>query len=73
MSTPTLRRALAALAVATLGATAALAQQDAPPRAFEQLTYPPLHDITPPQVVRDTLPNGMRLLLSRTTSCPESS
>jgi predicted Zn-dependent peptidase len=63
MSTPTLRRALAALVVATLGATAALAQQGATPRAFEQLTYPPLHDITPPQVVRDTLPNGMRLLL----------
>ena len=63
MSTPTLRRALAALAAATLGATAALAQQGATPRAFEQLTYPPLHDITPPQVVRDTLPNGMRLLL----------
>jgi len=63
MSTPTLRRALAALTLAALGATAAFAQQGATPRAFEQLTYPPLHDITPPQVVRDTLPNGMRLLL----------
>jgi predicted Zn-dependent peptidase len=63
MSTPTLRRALAALTLAALGATAAFAQQGAAPRAFEQLSYPPLHDITPPPVVRDTLPNGMRLLL----------
>jgi hypothetical protein len=73
MSTPTLRRALAALTLAALGATAAFAQQGAAPRAFEQLSYPPLHDITPPPVVRDTLPNGMRLLRSRTTSCPKSS
>ncbi|HOC44818.1 MAG TPA: pitrilysin family protein [Thermoanaerobaculales bacterium] len=63
MSTPTLRRTLAVLALAALGATAALAQQGAAPRAFETLAYPPLHDITPPQVVRDTLPNGIRLLL----------
>jgi len=70
MSTPTLRRALAALAVAALGATAALAQQGAAPRAFETLTYPPLHDINPPPVVRDALPNGMRLLLVEDHALP---
>jgi zinc protease len=70
MSTYTLRRALAALAIAALGATAALAQQGAAPRAFEQLTYPPLHDIDPPPVVRDALPNGMRLLLVEDHALP---
>ncbi len=30
---------------------------------IDQLNYPRLHDITPPAVVRDTLPNGVKLLL----------
>lgn len=62
MSTMTFRRGLTALTLVLL-ATVAFAQQGAGPRPFEQLTYPPLNDITPPQVVRETLPNGMRLLL----------
>jgi len=63
MSTTNLRRGMTALVLVTLVATLASAQQGATPRPFEQLTYPPLNDITPPRVVRDTLPNGMRLLL----------
>ena len=34
-----------------------------PPLAIDKLTYPPLHDIKVPAVVRATLPNGMKLLL----------
>ncbi len=31
-------------------------------RPFEQLKYPKLHDITMPKVVRETLPNGLKVI-----------
>ncbi len=44
-------------------ATAAPATK-APAKTYvDKLTYPKLHPITMPQVVRETLPNGMRLIL----------
>jgi zinc protease len=73
MSTQTLRRGLVALAIVVLGASAALAEQGQSPRAFEKLAYPPLHDINPPQVGRETLPNGMRLLLVEDHDLPQVS
>jgi zinc protease len=56
----------AALAM-ILFASLALAQQPAAetraPREIEKLNYPKLHDIQLPAVIRETLPNGLRLLL----------
>lgn len=81
----TFRAAAAALSV-VLAAGAAWAQQAAPvkeapkaaapaaakaPRYFEKLSYPKLNDIKEPQVLQETLPNGMRLLMVEDHQLPQ--
>ena len=59
--------ALASLALAgPLGAA-----EKAPKNPVDRLAYPKLHDIKPPAVVRETLPNGMKLLLIEDHDLPE--
>jgi len=41
------------------------------PRYFEKLAYPKLHDIKSPEVVQETLPNGLKLLLVEDHDLPE--
>jgi zinc protease len=57
---------------ATLGfAQAAAAQKDRAPRAIEKIAYPKLNEIQMPSIVRDTLPNGMRLILVEDRELPQ--
>jgi len=69
------RSALTAAAIALVFvAAASLAQQSAAnptPRTIDKLVYPKLHEIRPPTVVRDTLPNGLRLLLVEDHDLPQ--
>lgn len=41
------------------------------PRYLEKLAYPKLHDIKRPEVVQETLPNGLKLLLVEDHDLPE--
>ena len=65
---------IAALAI-ILFASLALAQQPATekraPREIEKLNYPKLHDVRLPKVIRETLPNGLRLLLVEDHELPQ--
>ncbi len=56
---------LAALVAVTLAAPSPAQQSAAKPapRTVDTLVYPKLHEIKSPTVVRETLPNGVRLLL----------
>jgi len=73
MMTP--RSALTAAALALLAlATPALAEPPATaakPRAVDRLVYPKLHEIKTPTVARETLPNGLRLLLVEDHDLPQ--
>ena len=63
-----------ALAATAAFAQAAPAQSQAPkmaPRYFEKLSYPKLHEIKAPDIVQETLPNGLRLLLVEDHDLPE--
>lgn len=64
---------VAALALVAFATTTA-AQQTAPgakPRPVDKLVYPKLHDIKTPAVVRETLPNGVKLLLVEDHDLPQ--
>ncbi len=64
---------LAALALVVFSASIA-AQQTAPgakPRPVDKLVYPKLHDIKTPAIVRETLPNGLKLLLVEDHDLPQ--
>ncbi len=54
--------AAACLAVTLSMTVAASPAKGKGKRPFEQLKYPKLHDITMPKVVRETLPNGMKVI-----------
>lgn len=49
----------------------AASQKSRAPRAIEKIAYPKLHDIKMPSIVRDTLPNGMRLILVEDRELPQ--
>jgi zinc protease len=56
---------------APAAAPAAAQPQAKTQRYFEKLAYPKLNDIKEPQVVQETLPNGMRLLLVEDHQLPQ--
>jgi len=64
---------LAAVAVVALAAPSLAQQSAAKPgaRAIDTHVYPKLHEIKTPAVVRETLPNGMRLLLVEDHELPQ--
>ncbi|MBZ5589794.1 MAG: insulinase family protein [Acidobacteriia bacterium] len=73
MTTPRSAPTAAALALLAL-ATPALAGPPAAaakPRAVDRLVYPKLHEIKAPPVVRETLPNGLHLLLVEDHDLPQ--
>ena len=64
---------LAGLALVTFSASVAAQQTaaGAKPRPIDKLVYPKLHDIKTPAVVRETLPNGLKLLLIEDHDLPQ--
>jgi zinc protease len=62
-------KAPAAAPAAATPATAPAATKA--PRYFEKLTYPKLNDIKEPNVLQETLPNGMRLLMVEDHALPQ--
>ncbi len=75
MRTSCLEQKGVAVLVGVFLTAAALAQQPMAdkrePRAIEKLIYPKLHDIQLPAVKRETLPNGLRLLLVEDHELPQ--
>jgi zinc protease len=75
MRTSTFQRTVTAALAILFFASVTLAQEPAvekrAPRAIERLSYPKLHDIQLPAVVRETLPNGLRLLLVEDHELPQ--
>jgi predicted Zn-dependent peptidase len=67
-----LRPGVVTLALAVLAAQA-LAQEKTVKRPIDKFSYPKLHDLTSPTVVRETLPNGMKLLLIEDHDLPQVS
>ncbi len=62
--------ALATVAVAAPSSAQRSAAKPAP-RAIDTLVYPKLHEIKSPTVVRETLPNGLKLLLVEDHDLPQ--
>ncbi len=69
------RSLLVALALVAAALPAMAQQRAARPerRATDSLVYPKLHEIRQPSVVRETLPNGLKLLLVEDHDLPEVS
>ncbi len=76
MSTKTPMRAGIAVLLLAMAATygfaqAASAQKERAPRAIDKIAYPKLNEIQLPSITRETLPNGMRLLLIEDREFPQ--
>jgi predicted Zn-dependent peptidase len=63
--------ALALLAPVGFAQKQADIKKERAPREIDKLTYPKLHDIKMPSVVRDVLPNGVRLILVEDHELPQ--
>ena len=75
MKTNRLTLPLAALLACLVPVAASFAEGAKPgkPRAIDTIKYPKLHDIKMPNVVRETLPNGMKLILVEDHDLPQIS
>jgi zinc protease len=75
MKTPRLALPMVVLLAFLVPAAASFGQatKAGKPRAVDTIKYPKLHDIKMPAVVRETLPNGMKLLLVEDHDMPQIS
>ena len=75
MKTPRIALSLVALLASLVPAAASFGQgaKAGKPRAIDTIKYPKLHEIKMPAVVRETLPNGMKLLLVEDHDLPQIS